>query len=231
MSKAVSKIITTLYEDIVLGIFPVGNKLIEERLAARFDVNRHTIREAFVHLDELGFVERVPNRGVFVREMPPTEVREIYDIRALLECHAAAITRLPADKDLTRALKDIQDRHTKAIEDGDYRAVLHSNTEFHRVQFSACSSATLVAAIEDFATRVHVITAMKYGIDPIMQQVIKHHTAIIEALEGNSTDRLVETVKQHFDLRQVDEYERRYRMKYGDSEPEVSNAPKRRIDP
>ncbi|HEY8596768.1 MAG TPA: GntR family transcriptional regulator [Devosiaceae bacterium] len=221
MPKSVAEIVTTLYEDIVLGIFPAGNKLIEERLADRFGVKRHNIREAFVHLEELGFVERIPNRGVFVREMTPTEVREIYDVRAVLESHAAAITRLPVDKTVIDTLSTIQKRHSEAIEAGDYRAVLHLNTQFHRIQFSACSNATLVAAIEDYAIRVHAITAMKYGDREVMKQVVEHHWTIIEAMQKTDNQALVDVVRRHFDLRRVDEYEQRYRMKYGSAEPEV----------
>ncbi|WDR03887.1 GntR family transcriptional regulator [Devosia algicola] len=229
MTSAITRIVTTLYEDIVLGIFPAGNKLAEERLAERFSVKRHTIREAFLHLEELGFIDRVPNRGVLVREMTPTEVREIYDVRAVLESHAASVTKLPVDPDITDRMAAIQERHSKAIEDGDYRAVLHLNTEFHRTQFSACANTTLVAAIEDFAIRVHAITAMKYGDRSVMERVTEHHWEIIEAMKGTDNAKLIDTVLRHFDLRRVEEYGQRYRMKYGNAEPAVSQPRRLRV--
>ena len=209
------RLVTTLYEEIILGSFAFGNKLIEEPLAERFGVKRHVLRDAFVQLEEMGLVERIPNRGVFVREPNPKEVRDTYEVRSVLESHAAASTVLPATAGITATMRAIQDRHTAAIAAGDYRNVLHLNTEFHRVQFSACDNAPLVAAIEDFATRTHLITAMKFGDPALMDRVIEHHIAIIEAMEGRDNDKLIEMVRRHFDVRQVDEYERRYAVRYG----------------
>ena len=45
------KIVTVLYEDIIPGVLGFGNKLAEEHLAEKFGVKRHTIREAFLHLE------------------------------------------------------------------------------------------------------------------------------------------------------------------------------------
>lgn len=222
MSEVVSSIATTIYEDIVLGILPVGTKLIEEHLAERFHTKRHTIREVFGHLEDIGFAVRIPNRGVFVRELIPTEAREVYDVRAILESHAASITLLPVESSIINRLSEIQDRHSKAIDDSDYRSVLHLNTEFHRVQFSACGNTTLASAIDDYAMRVHIITAMKYGDTGTMKKVAGHHRKIINAMASSDTALLVETVRHHFDLRRVDEYERRYRIRYGEDEPVVS---------
>jgi len=226
MSADATRIARTLYEDIVLGIFPPGTKLIEERLAERFAAKRHVVRAGFAELEALGFVERIPNRGVYVHEMSPREVREIYDVRALLECHAARITPLPAPAAVTERLAAIQARHGAAIGVGDYRAVLHLNSRFHHVQFSACGNSTLVAAIEDYATRVHPITAMKFGDETLMEGVAAHHRAIIRAMEGPDPEALVAIVRRHFDLRKVEDYARRYRMKYGPADPPpVHRAP------
>ena len=226
MSADATRIARTLYEDIVLGIFPPGTKLIEERLGERFAAKRHVVRAAFAELAALGFVERIPNRGVYVHEMSPREVREIYDVRALLECHAARITPLPAPAAVTDRLTTIQARHGGAIEIGDYRAVLHLNTLFHHVQFAACGNATLVAAIEDYATRVHPITALKFGDEALMAEVAASHRAIIRAMDGTDAEALVAEVRRHFDLRKVEEYARRYRMKYGPADPSpVPRAP------
>ncbi len=209
------EIVTTLYEDIVLGAYAVGTQLVEERLAERFGVKRHTIREAFVHLEELGFVQREPSRGVFVKELTPEEVREIYEVRYILETSAVRLTPLPAPAETIARLEEIQHRHQQAIEDNRYRAVLHLNNEFHRVQFSACRNKTLVEAIEEYARRVHIVTAMKFGDPKSMALVVRQHWEIIEAMRGQDTEALVEIVSAHFGNRQCDEYERRYHIKYG----------------
>ena len=63
-------------------VFAFRNELVEENLAQNFGVERHTVHEAFVHLEEIGLVEQIPSRGVFVREPSPKEVRDIYAVRS-----------------------------------------------------------------------------------------------------------------------------------------------------
>ena len=228
MTSAVPNLVTALYEDIAIGVHPFGQKLVEERIAEFYSAKRHTLREAFIQLEEIGFVERIPNRGVHVREPSPREVRETYEIRALLELHASSNTRLPAPSAITEALRSIQARHTEAIRGGEFRSVLHENTEFHRVQYSACPNATLVAAIVEYATRTHPITAMKFVDSERMERVIEQHNKIICALKGTSREVLVSVVREHFDLQSVDRYEQQYRIRHN-SERSLPTRNSRRI--
>lgn len=208
------EITTRLYEDIVIGVFPFGNKLVEERLSEVYGTKRHVLRDAFSQLEELGFVERIPNRGVYVREPHPKEVRELYKMRALLEQHATRETPLPAPLKTTEKLRQIQDDHSIAIRSLNFRNVLHLNTEFHRVQFSACRNQTLVSAIEYYATRTHLITSMKFSDSAVMETVISQHEAIIEAMKNDSHSVLEACVERHFDIERVNQYERQYKLRH-----------------
>ncbi|MEP3278273.1 MAG: GntR family transcriptional regulator [Stappiaceae bacterium] len=214
MDRTSNDIATQLYEDIVIGAFSFGNKLVEERLAKAYGTKRHILREAFGQLEEIGFVERIPNRGVYVRKPDPKEVRELYKLRALLETHATREMPLPAPKETTDELRRIQDRHSAAIRGLNFREVLHLNTEFHRVQYSSCQNDTLVAAIEYYATRTHLITASKFSDAAVMENVIAQHEAIIAAMKGHDHAVLAACVQNHFDMDRVDQYEREHNLRH-----------------
>lgn len=58
-----------LAADIAGGVFPAGSQLPKEAvLAARFQVNRHTLRRAVAALQEAGMVRVEQGRGTFVQE-------------------------------------------------------------------------------------------------------------------------------------------------------------------
>jgi GntR family phosphonate transport system transcriptional regulator len=58
-----------LEQDIVSGVFAPGCRLpVEPELAARFGVNRHTVRRALAMLADRGFISIEQGRGTFVRE-------------------------------------------------------------------------------------------------------------------------------------------------------------------
>lgn len=214
MEFGTNKVAAQLYEDIAVGAFPFGTKLVEERLVEIYNVKRHTLREAFGHLEELGFVGRIPNRGVFVREPHPREVRELYSLRSLLEREAVREMRLPAPKETIEDMRRIQDMHTAAVRDLNFRDVLHLNTDFHRVQYSGCENKTLVSAIAFYATRTHQITALKFTDARAMQNVIAQHQAIIDAMTGDSAEVLEQRIDEHFNRERIDQYEREYTLRH-----------------
>jgi DNA-binding GntR family transcriptional regulator len=208
------QILNAVEEDIVFGVLPPQSRLIEERLAERFDAKRHVIRDIFVRLEDLGLVVRVPNRGAIVAELTPTEVREIYDIREMLETGAALRTRLPVPNAITDAMTAIQERHEAAVGAENFRAVFHLNIEFHRTQYSACENRQLIQTIDDYARKAHLIRAIKYGDRVHMEKVVAQHWAIIEAMKGRDRDTLVQLVREHLPG-SPEEYIRNYEIRYG----------------
>jgi DNA-binding transcriptional regulator YhcF (GntR family) len=77
---------------LVTGIFSArlrsGQRLVVQQLAKTFEVSPTPVREALVELASLGLVDLLPNRGAIVRPFGPAEVKEISQIRRLLETEA-----------------------------------------------------------------------------------------------------------------------------------------------
>ncbi|MCW5954497.1 MAG: GntR family transcriptional regulator, partial [Propionibacteriaceae bacterium] len=89
-------------DDILKGVFPVGERLLETTLAARYGVSRTPVREALVALQQDGLIERMKD-GFRVRTGTPEDVIEIYEARIALEsAGAAAAARRRSDLDLAR---------------------------------------------------------------------------------------------------------------------------------
>ena len=88
-----------LKEDIINGVRSPGERLIEDALAEEYMVSRPPLREAIHKLEIEGFLTRLPVRGLVVANYSIDEIRDLYQIRSLLEGLA---TRLTTD----RMLKD-----------------------------------------------------------------------------------------------------------------------------
>ena len=211
---SVEDVVAAVEEDIVFGVLPAQARLVEERMMERFDEKRHVIREVFSRLEDLGLVVRLPNKGAVVNELTPEQVRNIYDIRELLETEAARRTLLPVDPTCIGELNRIQTLHEEATISENFRAVFRLNIEFHRTQYAACSNPYLVQTIEDYARKAHLIRATKYGDAVHMRAVVKQHWAMIKAMKGSDHDRLVELIRQHLPA-SPDEYIRIYAIRYG----------------
>src|ERR1041384_7671827 len=63
-----------------------GERLREIPLSEKLGISRIPLREAIDQLASDGLVERVPGLGSFVRSASPKDLREIYEMREVLEC-------------------------------------------------------------------------------------------------------------------------------------------------
>lgn len=198
VSKAsLDQIVRSLEEEIVLGRLRPRERLLEEELAKHFDAKRHVIRAALAELESMGIVIRQPNRGAAVRDFTAEEVEQIYDVRYLLERHAAQIIPLPADPALVAKLNEVQARHGKAVDEQDLRAVFRANLEFHRVLFAACGNPYLAEQIHALASRAHAIRFHAITDDALLSRARREHGEMIALLESGDRDKLVELVGEH----------------------------------
>ncbi|MGQ3299439.1 GntR family transcriptional regulator [Reyranella sp.] len=70
---------------LLMGRLLPGTKLAEPALARVLRVSRERVRKALHRLAHEGWLETVPNRGTFVPALTIQEVREIYEVRTMLE--------------------------------------------------------------------------------------------------------------------------------------------------
>lgn len=190
-------IAATLEEEIVLGWLMPRERLVEEDLAERLGVKRHVVREALAELERVGLVERVPNRGAFVKLLDPAEVRQIYAVREALETLAAEHIPLPAPPDLVARLEDIQGAHGAAVISGDARAAFRANMAFHETLFGACGNPHLVELIQTMAQKVHGARSITAASPQHLALARDEHLAMIEALAAGDRARLVTLCRQH----------------------------------
>jgi DNA-binding GntR family transcriptional regulator len=78
------QIAARLAERIVGGTYAPGQRIMEQAVAAEFAVSRGPVREALRLLEKDGLVTILPRRGAQVTNLSIAEVREIFDIRAML---------------------------------------------------------------------------------------------------------------------------------------------------
>ncbi|WP_370211275.1 GntR family transcriptional regulator [Roseovarius sp.] len=79
------RIAEDLQERIASQQLRAGERLQEQALATEFDTSRTVIREVLGSLEQRSLVQRIPNRGAFVKRLEEKEVLDIFEIREWLE--------------------------------------------------------------------------------------------------------------------------------------------------
>ena len=98
LSTKADDIARVLEDEIVSGVIDQGTVLRQEQLSERFEVSRTPVRGGAAQTRSARFVSFEPNRGVRVRSISPSELREAFLVRAELEalCTEVATPRMTA---------------------------------------------------------------------------------------------------------------------------------------
>lgn len=74
-----------------------GQRLSHRSLAKDLGLSRSPVREALLALEAEGLIEHRPQSGVYLREVSPQELEELYDMREAIEPYAAERAARMAD--------------------------------------------------------------------------------------------------------------------------------------
>ena len=192
-----TEVIQALEEDIIFGRLAPRERLVEDTLMQRFGVKRHVVRQAIADLERMQIVSREPNKGARVRDFTLRDLNEIFEMRALLQRHAAESIPLPAPRRLVDELGAVHREHLAAVADGDLRAVYRLNNVFHDTLFAACGNRHLVEAIAHYAWLAHAIRSYRIANPVLLSQAAEEHGAMIDALDAGDRDRLVALCVAH----------------------------------
>ncbi|MFT4003398.1 MAG: GntR family transcriptional regulator [Rhizobium sp.] len=196
-----TRVARCIEEDIIFGRIEPGAALREERLLARFGVSRHIVRAALALLEHDGIVIRELNRGARVRTFSAAEVKELHEVREVLQRHAALRIRLPVEQSEIEKLEEIESRYETAVETGDLRGMQDINSEFHRGVFALCGNAHLCNMIADLLHVTFPVRANSLGDKADRQRAIADHRLILSLLSGNDSWALAEVCVNHIKAR------------------------------
>jgi DNA-binding GntR family transcriptional regulator len=195
LRTSTSRVQDELRHAILEGVLAPGERLRAEALAARFGTSRTPIREALLVLEREGLVEMEPHRGALVRAFDAADVLDLYEVRALIEPHAAAraATRIarPALERLDELCGRAEDRGgatPSAVADQ-----IAFNEEFHRVIVEAAGSPRTLAAMRAVAGIPSAFRARFWASDEQRARSLFCHRELVAAL-GAGRPALAEAV-------------------------------------
>ena len=141
----------SLEQRIIEGELGIGKRLDEAELSAHYGVSRTPVREALQRLAESGLAEHLPRRGTFVSAPSLSELVEMFEVMAELECMAVRLaTRRATSADID-ALTASNEACRAAFEAGDTKRYYELNATVHRQIYKMSGNGFLAAE----AQRLH----------------------------------------------------------------------------
>ena len=140
------RVLAALREAITSGRLPADARIKQEQIAAELGVSRTPVREALHLLEQEGLVRLVPRRGALVQGFTAADVRELYELRELLEPAAAALATAratDADREAVQRLAGLTERRRGGFE---------ANRDFHRALCAPCGNGLVMRTLDSVWT-------------------------------------------------------------------------------
>jgi DNA-binding GntR family transcriptional regulator len=186
-----------LRQEIVTAQLPPGYVLREAELAARFGVSKTPLREAFVRLEQDGFVQIAPYRSAVVGGYSRQDLREIYEVRELLEglCAREAAVSI-ATEDLATLNRTVRDS-AAALEAGDTERLAALLDEFDVLLYAQSKNSRITAMLNNIRDHVTRIGRLTVAIPGRMGTSVREHQGIYEAIVQRDGLRAETLMRQH----------------------------------
>ena len=185
---------------IVDGKLAPGDKLNEAEWAARLQVSRGPVREAFRALEQAGLVRNEKNRGVFVRKVSLAEADEIYAVRAVLEEAACRMLATRIDAAQLAALRAHIDAMRAALDDADHDAYAQANLAFHDAIVAMAGNGKLYETYRLLVGELSLFRRAALDAHAnAMERSLAEHRAIVSALAARDANEAARQMLAHVD--------------------------------
>lgn len=198
--KISEHIAEVIRDRIVDGIYAPRQRLIEEELSAEFFVSRTPVREALKTLEAGGLVKIEPYKGAFVADADINEIKDIYEVRSLLE---AFVSQQAAPFITAKTINDLQEsiqQMENAVSSGDKGVFAQSNEHFHALIYAHCPNKVAVHLVETLLNQTTTFRRLSWQTMRSMEVSLAGHRDILEAIRAGDAERVGKLSHRHIRL-------------------------------
>ena len=195
-----AKIRDSLEQRIVEGELSNGKRLDETELSGFYGVSRTPVREALQRLAESGLAEHLPRRGTFVRSPSLSQLVEMFEVMAELECMAIRLAARRATSNDIDTLEKDNETCRAAVAANDTKKYYEINARLHGRIYQMSGNSFLANEARRLHDRLRPFRRLQLRVRGRMEESMAEHDIILAALRDGDANRAMETMKKHITI-------------------------------
>jgi DNA-binding GntR family transcriptional regulator len=187
------KVYRVLKEAIIKGFLEPGTKLLENKIAEKMQVSRTPVREAMQKLVAEGFVKTSPNKKMIVSEVSLADIKEVLQIRGVLEGLAARIVAKKINRQEIIELEDIVAQMSLHVNKENLSSYCKVDDEFHDLILNICGNKWIIQIRDNLGSFIYRSRIQSLSVPGRLKHSLEEHQAIMESLKKHNSakaDRL-----------------------------------------
>jgi DNA-binding GntR family transcriptional regulator len=191
------RVASSLRDAILNGQLKPGQKLVERELCASLDISRTLLREVLPQLQGEGLIKTVAHRGPFVALIDAQEVREIYQVRRVLETLAVREFTRSASAQQLRDLRAQLSALKRPEAKGDLRNLLRAKAGFYGVLLDGCGNRVVKQTLQQLNNRMVLYKSLSLSVAGRLSGAIAELEAVVAAIEARDMDKAGHLAEVH----------------------------------
>lgn len=192
------KVFTNLENDILRGVIPKGEQLVECSICEKYGVSRTPVRDALKTLEKKHLVKIVPNKGAVVLGISKKDILDIYDVRLCTEGLASYLAAEHSDnEEAVSSLKEALELMEFFTLKGNSSQMQELDFSFHTIIYEMSGN----KALRDTLTNFHHVTCAyrqrALSDKNRAEKALLEHKKIFDAIKNGDKKAAEKFTKEH----------------------------------
>lgn len=189
-----------LKEKIIIGEIKPGNIITEKNVGDLLGMSRTPVKNALTKLELENYVKCIPGVGTVVTGLSFKDLKDIYDVRASLECLAlkSAIYNINKE-DINKLREEFKEGLKKYNEKGKIGPldITDIDSSFHNLIIKNSQNNYIEKLMDVIANQVSRYQIQAYTLTDTFEESIQQHLKILNSIENNNLDEAEDLLKAH----------------------------------
>ncbi|HCT71139.1 MAG TPA: hypothetical protein DF409_09035, partial [Bacteroidales bacterium] len=155
--STIDALCSIISKEVFDGFWKPGERLKENELTARFNVSRHSLREAFAMLVEQGILQKTANKGVRVPVFTEQDILDIFNARRVIE--EAGIRKIISSGKVPHRLRELIHSISLSGQDTPRIKILAQDMDFHWEIVKTLDNTRLYAIYNNIINEIKLLNA------------------------------------------------------------------------
>ena len=154
----------------------------EQQISKEFGVSRTPVREALYKLTATGLIRIIPHKGFLISKWSLKEIRDVFEIRIVLERLAIELFIKNSQPDSIGQLKEIIQKMGKAAKENNFIEAAKMNNKFHDLIIKESNNDEIFNVMEPLKNKINIFRLISISTPYRAGHSVEEHQKILDSI-------------------------------------------------